>query len=86
VRWVRAISEKQIDDLPSFALIIRQAHQRRDAVRPRPFREVSSASANTALESLPQDAYEVFLPKPYGTAELLSAIERALAASISTNL
>ena len=40
---------------------------------------ISSGFANTALELLPADAYEVFLPKPYGTAELLSAIERALA-------
>jgi PAS domain S-box-containing protein len=42
---------------------------------------ISSAFSSSVLEHLPRDAYEVFLPKPYGTAELLSAVERALAAA-----
>jgi len=40
---------------------------------------LSSAFSNTALERLPRDAFEVLLPKPYGTAELLNAVEQALA-------
>jgi PAS domain S-box-containing protein len=41
---------------------------------------ISSAFQNTALERLPRDAFEVFLPKPYGMAELLNALEQALQA------
>jgi PAS domain S-box-containing protein len=43
---------------------------------------VSSGFLNTALERLPRNAFEVFLPKPYGTTELLNAIERALGTMI----
>jgi CheY-like chemotaxis protein len=44
---------------------------------------ISSGFVKTALESrLPPEAFQAFLPKPYGMAELVSAIDRALSAAI----